>query len=242
MTVERKLREYHVAGELCESLEVSDASIDNQPGLLLFPNFLGTKEWDFTKAEQFAKLGFKVLVVDMYGKGRRGFDRTSGTELLDKLTSDRRLMLVKLRAHHEELLRTSGLRHGKIAAAGYCLGGKCVLDLARSGAEVAGVVYHGLYDPPPFPNAQMLAELIVFHGWNDPFCPPDKTLNLANELAYSQIDWQFVAYGNTGHAFTNDDLVMNKENSHGYNYGADKSSWNYTVQFLSNAFKLKPTK
>lgn len=236
MAIERKVRVYEGPGGTFESMAVFDPQAGIQPGLLLFPNFLGTKEWDFAKAEALAALGFKVLVVDYYGQGKRAGDMDEGMKLLTELTTDRALMRDKLQNALAELKKLPGVAAGRTAAVGFCLGGKCVLDLARSGADIAGVVFHGLYDAPPFPNAPMTAKLLICHGWNDPMCPPDATVGIARELTEAGVDWQLIAYGHIGHAFTANDVPLDESRTFGYDEKVDRRSWQAMQNFFAESF------
>ncbi|HEX7874479.1 MAG TPA: dienelactone hydrolase family protein [Sphingobium sp.] len=236
MAIERQVRVYEAPGGTYESVAVYDPAAGEQPGLLLFPNFLGTKEWDFEKAETIAALGFKVLVVDYYGQGKRGTDMESGGALMQELTADRALMRDKLKAHHAELFKLPDVKPGRVAAVGFCLGGKCVLDLARSGADIAGVVNHGVYDAPSFPNAQMVAKLLICHGWNDPLCSPEATVGLAKELTDANLDWQLISYSKTGHGFTANGMPLNEDESFGYQPNTDRRSWQAMVNFFEETF------
>ena len=92
----------------------------------------------------------------------------------------------------------------RIVAIGYCFGGQCALDLARSGADIAGVAsFHGLFDPPGLPHLPIKAKVVAYHGWDDPMVPPEAVVALASELTEAGCDWQIHAYGHTGHGFTN---------------------------------------
>ena len=92
----------------------------------------------------------------------------------------------------------------QIVVAGYCFGGMCALDLARSGADIAAAVsFHGLFDPPGLPPEKISAKVVAFHGWDDPMVPPDKVVALGQELTEAGADWQIHAYGHVGHGFTN---------------------------------------
>ncbi|MFT3966443.1 MAG: dienelactone hydrolase family protein [Sphingobium sp.] len=236
MAIERHVRVYEAPGGTYESVAVYDPAAGEKPGLLLFPNFLGTKEWDFAKAEKIAALGFKVLVVDYYGQGKRGTDMETGSALMQELTADRALMREKLKAHHAELFKLPGVKAGRAGAVGFCLGGKCVLDLARSGADIAGVSHHGVYDAPSFPNAPIAAKLLICHGWNDPLCPPEATVGLAKELTDANVDWQLIAYSKTGHAYTANDVPLNEDNSFGFQPDTDRRSWQAMVNFFEESF------
>lgn len=236
MAIERHVRVYDAPGGTYESVEVHDAQAGEQPGLLLFPNFLGVKEWDLAKGEKLAALGFKVLVVDFYGQGKRGTDMASAGALMQAVVADRAQMREMLKAHLAELRKLPGVKSGPVAAIGFCFGGKCVLDLARAGADIVGVVNHGVYDAPSFPNAPMVAKLLIHHGWNDEYCPPEATVGLAKELTDAGIDWQLTAYGHTGHAFTANDMPLNAEKTFGFQPDTDRRSWQATQYFYAETF------
>lgn len=236
MAIERHVTVYEGVGGPYESMAVYDPQAGEQPGFLLFPNFLGTKEWDFAKAEKVAALGFKVLVVDFYGQGKRGTSMETGAQYMQELSGDRAAMREKLKAHHAELFKVPGVKPGRAGAMGFCFGGKCVLDLARSGADIVGVVNHGVYDAPSFPNAPMVAKLLICHGWNDAYCPPEATVGLAKELADAGIDWQLIAYSHTGHAFTANDVPLNADQSFGFQPATDRRSWQAAVNFYAEDF------
>ncbi len=236
MAIERQVRVYEALGDTYESVAVYDPQAGEQPGLLLFPNFLGLKEWDVAKGEKLAALGFKVLVVDFYGQGKRGTDMATGAALMQGLSADRAAMRDKLHAHLAELHTLPGVKPGRIAAIGFCFGGKCVLDLARSGADIAGVVNHGVYDAPPMPNAPMVAKLLINHGWNDAYCPPEATVALAQELTAADLDWQLIAYSKTGHGFTANGTPLNEDESFGFQPDTDRRSWQAAVSFYAETF------
>jgi dienelactone hydrolase len=235
MPIERHVIIHEGPGGPFDSMAVYDPSAGTQPGMLLFPNFFGAKEWDFAKAEEFAAMGFKVLVVDYYGQGKRGTDMESSAALMTEFVSDRAAMRDRLMDAYAELKKLPGVDAGKCVAIGFCLGGKCVLDLARAGADIkGGVVFHGVYDPPPFANAAMTAKLLVCHGWNDPLCPPEATVALANELTTSGVDWQIVSYGHTGHAFTADNVPLDDGKTFGFQPDTNRRSWQAMKNFFAD--------
>jgi len=237
MTIERHIVVHEGPGGPFESMAVYDPQAGTQPGLLLFPNFFGTKEWDFAKAEELAAMGFKVLVVDYYGQGKRGTDMESSSALMREFTADRAAMRDRLLDALAELKKLPGVDGDRCGAIGFCLGGKCVLDLARGGADiVAGVSFHGVYDAPPFPNAPIKAKLLVCHGWNDPICPPDAMVGLANELTAADVDWQLIAYGHTGHAFTANDVPLDEGKTFGFQPDTNRRSWQAMKDFFAELF------
>jgi dienelactone hydrolase len=227
MAIERTVHIHEATGATFESVFVGDAAAGTQPGVLLFPNFFGIKEWDYARAEVLATQGYKVLAVDLYGQGKRGTDMESASALMHELTQDRAVMRDRLLAALALLKTLPGVDAGRTAAIGFCLGGKCVLDLARAGADIkGGVSFHGVYDAPPFPNAAITAKLLVCHGWEDALCPPEATVGLAKELTEAGVDWQIHAYGHTGHGFT-------VEGNANFSESADRRSWKAASDFLA---------
>ena len=233
MAISRTVHIHQGLGGPFESMIVGDAEAGTQPGLLLFPNFFGTKEWDFAKAETLAAQGYKVLVVDFYGQGKRGHDMASSGALLHDFMADRGVVKGRVLDALAELKALPGVDGDKLGAIGFCAGGKCVLDLARAGAGIkAGVVFHGVYDAPPFPNAAITAKLMICDGWNDNLCPPEAKVALCKELTEADVDWQFISYSRTGHAFTADDMPLNDERTFGFEPEINRRSWKAAMDFL----------
>jgi dienelactone hydrolase len=238
MTITRQTIVHEGPGGLFESMVVTDtASSAPQPGILLFPNVLGTKDADFAYAEKVAALGYVVLVADVYGQGKRTTRADpDAARYMAELNADRALLRDRLLSAHALLKGLEAVDASRTAAIGFCFGGKCVLDLARAGADIAGgVSFHGVYDAPPFPNAAIGAKLLVCHGWDDPIAPPDATVALARELTVADCDWQIHAYGRTGHAFTDESVNM-PEKGLAYSADADRRSFRAMVGFLGEVF------
>jgi dienelactone hydrolase len=126
----------------------------------------------------------------------------------------------------------------RVAAIGFCFGGLCVLDLARSGADINGVAsFHGLLTPPPdSDDARISSKVLVMHGWDDPMATPEHLVALGRELTRKEADWQFHAYGNTMHAFTNP-LADNPDFGTVYQADADRRSWASMKAFLSEVLQ-----
>ncbi|NWK95323.1 carboxymethylenebutenolidase [Sphingobium lactosutens] len=227
-----------IDGQAFEHVTVFDESdIGTRPGILLFPNVLGTKEADFIRAEMVAALGYVVLVVDMFGQGKRTTRADpDSARYMNALNADRMILRDRVNAAHTLLKGLDGVDPARTAAIGFCFGGRCVLDLARSGADIAGgVSFHGVYQAPPFPNAAITAKLLICHGWDDPIAPPDATVALAKELTEAGCDWQIHAYGATGHAFTDESVNM-PEKGLAYSADADRRSFRAMVDFLGELF------
>lgn len=221
-----------------ESVAVTDdATTGAIPGILLLPNVLGTKEADLLYAEKVVALGYAVLVADVFGQGKRTTreDPDAG-RYMNELNADRALLRDRMLGVHDLLKKMAAVDAARTAAIGFCFGGKCVLDLARAGADIAGgVSFHGVYEAPPFPNAEITAKLLICHGWEDPIAPPEATVGLAKELTEAGCDWQIHAYGHTGHAFTDESVHM-PEKGLAYSADADRRSFRAMVNFLEELF------
>jgi dienelactone hydrolase len=129
------------------------------------------------------------------------------------------------------------VKRDQIVVAGYCFGGQCALDLARSGASIAAAVsFHGLFDPPGLPPEKISAKVVAFHGWDDPMVPPEAVVALGNELTQAGSDWQIHAYGHVGHGFTNPRASELEIDGVAYNALAAERSWTSFISLLEELF------
>jgi dienelactone hydrolase len=136
-------------------------------------------------------------------------------------------------------LKQEGVDKNKTAAIGYCFGGTTVLELARSGADVDGVVsFHGgLGTPTPEDAKNIRSKVLALHGADDPFVPPQEVAGFEKEMRDAKVDWQLVAYGNSVHSFT--DKGAGNDNSKGsaYNEKADQRSWEAMKSLFAEILK-----
>lgn len=210
-----------------------------RPGVLVLPNVLGQKEADNVHAENLAKLGYVAFAADVFGQGKRITPEASNrTQYMDEMNADRALLRDRLRASLDTLAGFDRVDPAKLAAVGYCFGGKCVLDMARSGMPIlGGVSFHGVYDRPDYQSVSPIAaKLLICHGWEDPIAPPEKTVALAAELTEAGADWQIHAYGHAGHAFTDVDRKVSPMPNVAYEPKADRRSWQAMTNFLDEVF------
>lgn len=239
MAIERKTLVYDGPGGPFEGVVAFDPDwATPRPGVLVIPNVLGQKEIDNKKAEDLAQLGYVGFAIDVYGQGKRTTRDSADFALyMSPLNADRPLLRDRLQAALAELKSLSQVDVSRTAAIGFCFGGKCALDLARSGADLSGVVsFHGVYDRPSYPNVLPIRpKLLVCHGWDDPITPPEATVALAAELTESGADWQIHAYGHTGHGFTDPDADM-VDRKVVYHPDADRRSWKAMIDFLAELF------
>jgi dienelactone hydrolase len=183
---------------------VTDGSGQALPGVILIPTVMGVTDLEIGFARDLVGHGYNAMVADLFGKKFRGAARGVMFGEMGRLGGDRPALRDRLLSVLELARSSSEIDPGRIAVIGFCFGGKCALDLARSGADFAGAAsFHGLFDPPGLPPQKIKAKVVAYHGWDDPMVPPDAVVALAKELTEAGADWQIHAYGHTGHGFTN---------------------------------------
>lgn len=193
-------------GAACEAYVAhDDGAGGRRPCVLVAHAWAGQTDAERGKAEELARLGYAGIAVDVYGKGVRGEPAGDNSALMAPFLADRAMLRRRLLAAVETARAHPAVDPRRIAAIGYCFGGLCALDLARSGsADVRGVVsIHGVLKPPGLgPQGPIGAKVLMLHGWEDPVAPPEDVLAIAEELTAAGADWQLHAYGHAMHAFT----------------------------------------
>lgn len=208
-----------------------------RPGVLIAHTIRGRTAFEEDKARALAAMGYAALAIDLYGENTRNADLDDLRARMIAYLGDRGRLKARLVDWHGLLADADEVAEGRTAAIGFCFGGLCVLDLARSGIGIGGVAsFHGLLEPPPEAERQRIAaKVLVLHGWDDPLAPPDDVIALASEMTSRGADWQIHAYGNTLHAFTNpqaDDMSAGTV----YNAAADRRSQASVQAFLAEVF------
>lgn len=225
-----------------------------RPAVLVAHAFGGQGAFDTEKAEDLARLGYVAIAIDMYGRGRRASDNAEAAILMHELTDDRPVVAQRMQMWLAVLAGLPDVDADRMAAIGFCFGGKSVLDLARSGADLRAVVsFHGVLDAPnpaatgPIPAfvptsasapaaVPMRASVLVLHGWDDPLATPAQFCDLGAELTARGADWQMMAYGNTGHAFTNP-AANAPDQGMMFNPRTNTRAWAAMVAFLKEKFE-----
>ncbi len=230
--------EYSEGGETFEGYVAWDAGRTSpRPAVLIAHDWAGLLEPSRQRAGRLAQMGYVGFAIDNYGKGRRGTPGADNSALMNPLLGDRAKLGRRLRAAIDACAGLDTVDASRLAVIGYCFGGLCALDVARANVPgVRGVVsFHGIYAPPGLgEQAPIRAKVLVCHGWNDPFCPPDATVGLAAELTAAKADWQIHAYGNTAHAFTSEG-ANNPAMGTVYEPNADRRSFAAMTAFLEEA-------
>jgi dienelactone hydrolase len=231
--------EYKDGGTVCEgAVAYDDASKTPCPGVLLVPDWMGVGDYAKSRAKQVAALGYVCFVADIYGKGVRPANADEAGALAGKYKGDRPLLRQRANAAFAELKKNPLVQKAKTAAMGYCFGGTTVLELARSGAEVPGVVtFHGGLDSPnPADGKNIKGKVLVLHGADDPFVKPADIAAFQEELRSNKVDWQMVYYGDAVHSFTRPDAGTDKSKGAAYQEAADKRSWEAMKEFYQELF------
>ncbi|MCC7527201.1 MAG: dienelactone hydrolase family protein [Candidatus Melainabacteria bacterium] len=210
-----------------------DLKSGRRPCVIICHAWAGQAEVDRQTAERLAKLGYVGFAADLYGKGMRGDPTGDNTHLMQPLLDDRGELKTRLLATIDAAKRHPVVDTSRIAAIGFCFGGLCVLDLARCGADVKGVVsFHGIFYPPNLGTQQEIkAKTLILHGWDDPMATPDQVVEVAREFSNAKADWQIHGYGGTMHAFTAP-LANAPEKGILYSETAAKRSWKAMENFL----------
>ncbi len=176
-----------------------------QPALFIFHAWAGRDAFVCNKAEEMAKLGFVGIALDVYGKGVLGKSKEERMQLMNPLLEERSLLLGRILSGVNAFKTNPLIDQNRLGAIGFCFGGLCALDLARTGIDLKGVVsFHGALQPPQHHQEKTIrAKILVLHGHNDPGIPPEKVCLFEDEMDRSKADWQVHIYGNTVHGFTN---------------------------------------
>lgn len=233
--------EYKSGGALLEGyLVYDDASDRSRPGILLVHEWTGLGDYVKGRAEQLAALGYVAFAADIYGKGIRPQNREEASQQASIYRKDRQLMRVRAMAGLLVLSDHPLVDPDRIAAIGYCFGGGVVLELARSGAGIRGVVsFHGNLDTPDPKGAENIkASVLVLHGADDPHVSWEEVKAFRDEMSAAGVDWQMVCYGNAVHSFTNPASGGDPSTGVAYNALADERSWQAMLAFFEEQFGI----
>ena len=211
------------------------ADAEARATVIIVPTVMGVTDLDRGFAGKLNESGFHAFIADLFGKAFRGADRDTMFGEMGRLKGDREALRDRMLAVLESAREQQGVDAGRIAAIGFCFGGLCVLDLARAGAAVRGVIsFHGLFAPPQLEQRPITARVMAYHGWDDPMVPPDQVVALGTELTKAGVDWQIHAFGNTKHAFMVRD-AKRPEAGIVYDERAAKRAWQGAQAFLEES-------
>ena len=231
--------EYKHGNITLEGFVAYDDSLKSpRPGVLIVHQWKGLGDYEKKRAEMLAQLGYVAFAVDIYGKGIRPKDAAEAGATAGKYKGDRALLRARVNAGLEAMRQQPLVDPKRIVAIGYCFGGTTVIELARSGADIAGVVsFHGGLDSPtPADGKSIKCKVLACHGADDPFVPVKDRTAFEDELRNAGVDWQLIQYGGAVHSFTDWNADGSMKGAQ-YNEKADKRSWAAMKQFLAECFK-----
>jgi dienelactone hydrolase len=196
-----------------------------RPGVLVAHEAPGLNDHPKRRARMLAELGYVALAVDMYGNGRVAGKGEDAQQLMAPLREDVPRLRRHVRAGLDALAALPNVDPKRLGAMGYCFGGLAVLELARMGAPLAGVVsFHGiLATKTPEDAKNITAKVLVCTGAEDPLVPPEQVAAFSVEMTKGGVDWQVITYGGAKHAFTNPEA--NRPPVLQYDDAADARSW-----------------
>jgi dienelactone hydrolase len=220
-------------------LAYDDAVKGPRPGVLVAHAWMGLDDYAKRRARELAGLGYTAFALDIYGKGVRPKTREEAGALAGKYKAgDRATMRSRALAGFNMLAQDSHVDHQRLGAIGYCFGGTTVLELARSGAALGGVVsFHGGLDTQRPEDARNIkGKIFVMTGGDDPSVPPKQVEGFEDEMRKAKVDWQLIAFGNAVHAFTDPGAGNDPSKGAAYNERADKRSFADMVSFFKEVF------
>ena len=236
--IQTKIIEYRDGDVVLEGLLAWDDAVAKAPGVLIVHQWMGRTDYEEARAKQLAKEGYVAFALDIYGKGVRPGNPQEAGKVATIYKSDRKLYRRRLQLGLDQLRAQSMVDTKRVAAIGYCFGGTGVLELARTGADLKGVVsFHGGLDSlNPEEAKKIKAKILICHGADDPFVPVKDIEATKKELSDADVDWQMIYYSEAVHSFTQ--VMAGNDNSRGaaYQERADKRSWQAMKSFFSEIF------
>ncbi|WP_426140688.1 dienelactone hydrolase family protein [Pseudomonas sp. DWP3-1-2] len=213
------------------------------PGVIVVHEWWGLNDYAKQRARQLAELGYSAMAIDMYGEGKNTEHPKDAMAFMQAALKDSSAAAQRFDAGLEQLKKQPQTDPNKVAAIGYCFGGKIVLDAARRGEALAGVVsFHGalVTDTPATPGS-VKAPILVEHGALDSMVTPENVTAFKTEMDKAGAHYRFVSLEGAKHGFTNPDADRLGHDGHGgpdigYNKEADQRSWADMQAFLKQVF------
>jgi len=211
----------------------------NLPSVLVAPSWLNVNESICRRADRLAELGYTAFVADLFGAGVRPGPPQSPMTVAGPLLDDRMRFRSRLSAGLKALQQRPECDANRIAAIGYCVGGCGVLELARAGSALRGVVsLHGILSAPiPARPNTVVSKILVLHGDADPVAPVESVIDFQKEMRLAEANWQINIFSDAKHSFTGEGVVGTTTPGAGLHPQTEARSWQTTVDFLREALK-----
>lgn len=213
-----------------------------RPGILVVHEWWGHNDYARKRAEMLAEMGYVALAVDMYGDGKQADHPDDAAKFSSAVSGNMEGAKARFLKALDVLKSNAATDSTKIAAIGYCFGGGVVLNAARFGFPLQGVVsFHGSLDTStPAKPGDIKATILVCHGADDPFVSPEAIEAFKKEMDEAGANYTFNAYDGAKHSFTNQDATAAGQKFNmplEYNQAADSSSWAEMTAFFENIFE-----
>jgi dienelactone hydrolase len=234
----RPFEYFHDGVKLIGDLAWNDTRRDLRPGILVVHEGGGINDHPRARARALADLGYVALAADMYGNGEFTSDPKRRGELMNPMRESASFCRDRARAGLSALAGAPGVDPQRLAAIGFCFGGMVVLELARSGAALSGVVsFHGLLSTKePAERGRVKAKVLACHGAEDPFVPPAQVEAFAEEMKNADVDWQLLVHGHASHGFTRADAASLGIPGVAFHADAERRSWRAMRDFFDELF------
>ena len=232
--------DYTSAGTTCEGIHVYDSARSGKlPGVLIVHQWTGLSENEKMRGRMLAEQGYNVFLADIYGKGMRPSGPPGSAKEASKYKTNRKLYRQRLNDALAQLTSEPQTDPAKVAAIGYCFGGTGVIELARSGAKLNGVVsFHGGLDSPtPADGKNIHGEVLALHGADDPHVPAADIKAFEDELNAAGVKYELIKYPGAVHAFTQKSAGNDNSKGVAYNKEADQKSWAAMMEFFGRVLK-----
>jgi len=235
--------EYSVQGVVLKGYLAYDNSITGKrPGILVVHEWWGLNSYARKRARMLAGLGYTALAVDMYGEGKQAMHPDDAGKFSSELMKNFEVAKTRFLASEDFLKKQPTVDPKKIGAIGYCFGGGIVLNMARQGADIAGVAsFHGnLTAIKPAEPGMVKAKIRVYTGADDKFIPAETVASFKKEMTDAKADFKVIVYPGAIHSFTNPDATKLGKKYNlplAYNAKADKESWEDMKTFFKMIFQ-----
>ncbi len=222
-------------------LAYDDALKGKRPGVIVVHEWWGHNEYARNRARMLAERGYTALALDMYGDGHQAHHPDEAGKLSGEVRKNLTLAKQRFDAAQRVLKKHPTVNGRKIAAIGYCSGGSTVIEMARAGRNLKGVVsFHGnLTTEHPAKAGKVKARVLVLTGADDPFVPAAQVEAFKKEMDAAKANYRVVAYPGAKHSFTNPDADQYGRKFNiplAYNAEADQKSWTEMQAFFKEIF------
>jgi dienelactone hydrolase len=229
---------YHQDSNEFHGFLTYDQSIKGpRPAVIIAHDWSGRAKFACDKATLLAEMGYVGFALDMYGKAHTATSTEEKSALIQPFFADQAMLRARVTAAYDAVRSLPEVDKNRIVIIGFCFGGLCALELARTGADIKGAVsFHGLlHQIGSMKSGTIKAKILALHGYDDPLAKPEVVHEFCQEMTGAKVDWQVHMYGLVQHSFTNPQ-AHDMQSGLVYNETAAKRSWQSLTNFLQEVF------